>query len=119
MRRIRVVNATRDRILAERALLADNHWTRLRGLLGRPCPEPGGGLVLVPCSQVHTFFMGYAIDVCYAAEDGEVLRVLPSVPPWRMTLPCLGAHWTVELAPGGLGDTRVGDRLQMVPVDGV
>jgi len=111
MRCVRVVNDSRGLVLAERALLADTTLTRLRGLLGRPCPEPGEGLVLAPCSEIHTFFMGYPIDVCYAAEDGEVLRVLPSLPPWRMTLPCLGAYWTVELAPGGLGATAVGDRL--------
>ena len=111
MRYVRVVNATRDLVLAERAMLADTTLARMRGLLGRPCPEPGAGLVLAPCSEVHTFFMGYPIDVCYAAEDGEVLRVMSSVPPWRMTLPCLGAYWTVELAPEGLGTTAVGDML--------
>ncbi len=116
MRRVRVVNVTRGLVLAEAALLADTPWTRMRGLLGRPRPGPGEGLVLRPCNQVHTVGMAYPIDVAYVAEDGEVLRVLPHLQPLRLTWPCLGAHWTVELGPGGLGETAVGDRLEFTVV---
>ena len=109
--KVRITNVTRNVVLAEQAMLADSAFSRMRGLLGRPCPEPGGGMVLVPCAEIHTFFMGYPIDVCFVSRGFEVLRIHPAIPPWRMTLPCLGAHYTVELPPGGLGPTEVGDRL--------
>jgi len=119
MKSVRVINLTRDLTLAESAMLADTALLRMRGLLGRPCPEPGGGLVLAPCNEIHTFFMGYTIDVCFARKDGEVLKLLHAIQPWRMTLPCPGAYWTVELPPGGLGPTEIGDRLSLreVPDD--
>jgi hypothetical protein len=116
MRRVRVTNVTRSIVLAEAALLADNAWTRMRGLLGRPQPGIGEGLVLRPCNQVHTVGMGYPIDVAYVAEAGLVLRVIPGLQPMSLTWPCLGAHWTVELAPGGLGPTTVGDLLDFTVV---
>ena len=117
MNRIHVRNVTRDVVLADAALLADGPLTRMRGLLGRPCPGAREGLVLAPCYEIHTFFMGYAIDVAFVTRDGEVVKVLRELPPWRMTLPCMGAYWTVELAPGGLGETEVGDRLEFLRVE--
>ncbi len=117
MRRVRVENETRGQVLAERALLADSFPTRLRGLLGRPQPGPGEGLVLRPCDSVHMFGMTYALDVIFAAADGEVLRVVRGLRPWRATLPCARAEWTVELRPGGADGTEQGDRLRFTPLE--
>ena len=75
-------------------------------------------MVLVPCNQIHTLGMTYPIDVCYVGAEGRVLRVLHALAPWRMTWPCRGAYWTVELAPGGLFDTTEGDEIQIEIVPG-
>lgn len=111
MNRIRIENRTRGTVLAGSAVLADTMWTRMRGLLGRPCPEEGEGLVLVPCNQVHMFGMGYAIDVAFVALDGKVLRVVRNLRPWRMTAPCMGARYTIEMAQGAMADLHQGDAV--------
>ena len=49
MRLLRVVNTGRDCELGTRVGLADAWLSRLRGMLGRPEPEPGEGLLLTPC----------------------------------------------------------------------
>jgi uncharacterized protein len=118
VRRIRIENVTRDELLAAEALLADTFLTRFRGLLGRPQPGPGEGLVLRPCDSVHMFGMTYALDVIFAASDGEVLRVVRDLRPWRLTWPCPRAEWTVELAPGAAAGTRAGDELRFTVVGG-
>ena len=43
MKLVRVINRTRGEVLAERAELADNIWTRFCGLMGRPSLPPGSG----------------------------------------------------------------------------
>ncbi len=116
MRNVRIENRSRGTVLAESAMLADHFWTRMRGLLGRPCPGPGEGIVLVPCNQVHMFGMGYSIDVAFVALDGKVLRVVRGLRPWRMTAPCPGARYTVEMAPGGMADLAEGDGLAFEPL---
>src|SRR5215204_7088823 len=59
----RVINRTRNVILADRADIAKNVWTRGKGLLGRRGLPEGEGLVIEPCSSIHTLFMAFPIDV--------------------------------------------------------
>ena len=54
---------------------------RLRGLAGRDSFD--GALLLVPCSDVHTFTMRQQIDIAFIAADGTVLESLRDVPPRR------------------------------------
>lgn len=82
---------------------ADRPWSRLRGLLGRK-PLSGHAsqaLWLVPCGSVHTFGMGYPLDVVFLDRAGRVLGCRENLRPWRAQ-GCRGAHQTVELAPGGI-----------------
>ncbi|MHB1057448.1 MAG: DUF192 domain-containing protein [Rhodanobacter sp.] len=82
---------------------ADRPWSRLRGLLARP-PLRGDAmqaLWLTPCSGVHTFGMGYPLDVVVLDRGGRVLECRESLPPWRMWQRA-GAWHTVEMAPGGI-----------------
>ena len=84
----------------------------MRGLLGRRGLESGEGILLRPASSVHTFFMRFAIDVVFLARDGQVLKVVDQVGPWRTTA-AKGAKAVLELGPGEAErrGIRVGDRL--------
>ena len=74
-------------------------FERLRGLLGRPAPAAGRGLLIDPCASVHTTFMSYPIDVVFIAGDWTLLRVVPQLRPWRAAI-CPRAAMTLELAAG-------------------
>lgn len=81
---------------------------RLRGLIGRPPPAPGSGWLFPRCAAVHTWAMGYAIDVVFLAQDGRILRVVAGLAPWRLCA-CRRAALVLELAAGEAG------RLEMQP----
>jgi hypothetical protein len=89
--------------------------SRRRGLLGRHALERRTAIVLAPCQAIHTWFMRFAIDVLFVRKDGTVLKVLPSVSPWRIAL-SLRAFAVIELAAGEAAEseTRAGDRLRVV-----
>lgn len=72
---------------------------RLRGLLGKPPPAPGHGLLISPCASVHTAFMRYPIDVVFVARHGRILKVVEALRPWRAAA-CWRARHTLELAAG-------------------
>lgn len=93
--------------------LARSFWLRLRGLLGRPALVSGQGILIQPCNAIHTWFMGFAIDVVFVSRDDEVLALFSHVPPWRYRQ-CLKARYVVELAAGDIErlELTVGDRCQ-------
>ena len=112
-RRVRVANPARGTVLAWRLETANTSAKRNKGLLGRNGLEDGGGLWIVPCESVHTFFMRFAIDLVYLDREKRVKKLRSNVGPWRISL-CLTAHSVMELPAGTIhaSCTRRGDRLE-------
>ena len=105
-------NLTRDVVLGDAILVADDSQTRRTGLLKHDCLKPGEGLWIVPCESVHTFFMKFPIDLVYLDKKRKVRKVRHAVPPWRLSA-CLTAHSVLELPAGTLEKTgtQAGDEL--------
>ena len=91
------------RCVVRKVWRAASPWTRLRGLLGRKPLEPAAaeGLLLEPCSSVHTFWMRYPLDLVFLDSDNRVLNICRSVPPWSARA-SPGARKTLELAAGSV-----------------
>lgn len=94
-----VHNLTRQTVLGTAVEVAGSGETRRKGLLGRTGLEPGGGLWIVPCESVHTFFMRFPIDLVYLDRKNRVRKVRHAVGPWRLSA-CLTAHSVLELPAG-------------------
>ena len=107
-------NARTGARLADAVEGAFDSTTRNRGLLGRDCFSPGSALILAPCTSVHTWFMRFPIDVLFVGKGGEIKKIRPGVGPWRMAV-AWNSFAVVELPAGGAGDSRPGDRLELVP----
>ena len=114
-RRVAVRNATRNCPLAERAEVASGLLRRAIGLIGRRDWSTADGLVIEPCNGVHTFFMRLPIDVVHVGAEGEVLRLLPAMRPWRLGPIVRRSRWVLELPAGTLNGagTQVGDRVEL------
>jgi uncharacterized membrane protein (UPF0127 family) len=110
---VRIVNARSGAVLSEGARLANGFWTRAVGLLGSR--SAGEGLVIEPCTSVHTGGMRYPIDALFLSGDDEVLAAYCPLVPWRMTRWVRGARRVVELAEGRAQGTLPGDRLRIDP----
>ncbi|MFA5882884.1 MAG: DUF192 domain-containing protein [Acidimicrobiia bacterium] len=94
------------------AEVARTRTARRRGLLGRDGID--GVLVLVPCRQVHTIGMRFAIDVAFCAADGRVLRVA-TMQPGRVSRPVVRARVVLEAEAGAFGcwGLRCGDVVEV------
>lgn len=92
---------------------ADRWYSRLRGLLARtPLAKDGSQALLIrPCASVHTFGMGYPLDLVYLDRNGVVLALREHLKPWRVSA-CAKAAVTVEFHAGALAQLqpRVGER---------
>ncbi len=113
----RVINRARGTVLAEQAETARTWWTRGKGLLGRKGLPTGGGLIIEPCSSIHTWFMAFPIDVAFVAADGRVVRTAPALAPWRFGPFARGVRYVVELPAGALAasGTVADDYLDILP----
>jgi len=106
VRQVRVLNRTRERSLGERVGLADRYWSRLRGLLGRPEPGAGEGLLITPSSGVHMYGMKYALDVLLLDSSGRVVALYPNLAPGKRTKVHRQARAALEVPVGVIDDTN-------------
>jgi len=111
--RLRVSNQTRNRILADRADIADDSKKRRTGLLKHSSLEPGEGLWIAPCEGVHTFGMKFPIDVVFLNRKKKILKIRPNMVKRRISFSIL-AHSVLELPAGTLEKTQTaaGDQLE-------
>lgn len=76
-----------------RTICADTWFARLIGMIGtnRSVWE-NRQLLIVPCKAIHTFGMGYALDVAFIDCDGKILTIHHAVKPGRILR---GPHTTM------------------------
>jgi uncharacterized membrane protein (UPF0127 family) len=96
-----LVDLETGRTVVEALELADGYWSRLVGWQLRRRPATGHGLLLVPCSSIHTCLLRFALDLATLDAAGRVIEVRNGVPPWRAVLPTQPVHAILELPAGG------------------
>ena len=111
---MRITNETRGTTLADRAVVASNFFTRLRGLMFRRELPAGEALVFNRNSSVHTFWMRFPIDVLFTDRQDVVVGFREAMPPHRPYAGARGAYRTVELPAGTIAQTGTqhGDQLR-------
>jgi uncharacterized protein len=112
---VRVENVTRGKTVVNNGRVANSPWTRFRGLIGHPPLAEGEGLLIVPCSSIHTHFMGFPIDVLYVNAEQEVVGVDRDLKPWRFGRFYRRVRYVIELPAGTAAatGTEVGDRIEV------
>jgi uncharacterized protein len=115
----RAINVTNGGILCASVEEAATALARGRGLMGRTGLAPGAGMLigsgpLIPMMWIHTFFMRFPIDLVFLDRSNRIIRVVSSVPPWRLTAPVFGARGVLEIEAGAAAgsSTRPGDQLR-------
>lgn len=108
----RLINATRNVVLATTVEGAFDSASRKKGLLGRDGLADDAALVIAPSNAVHMFGMRFAIDVLFARRDGEVVKRVIGLERRRIAI-AWRAFAAIELRAqhAGVAATAVGDRL--------
>ena len=73
----------RANILGVDAEVAERFAERLRGLIGRKGLDRGKGMLIVRCNCIHTFFMRFPIDATFLDRQGNVVKTVRNIRPWR------------------------------------
>ena len=103
--------------------LANNFFSRFKGLMLSRALQLNHGLLITHCSSVHCAFMTYTIDVVYLDAQGKVTKCVPQLKPWHASVsnagkdqqgkPYARAIHTLELAAGSISRFNIcpGDQL--------
>lgn len=112
------INTTTQKELGKRIRKAITFFQRTRGLLGRKEIKKGEGLYIPACRSIHTFFMRFPIDVVFIDDDNRIIRVAPSLVPFRIAFGPRNTAGVLELSAGTLNDNRciAGDKISFIPM---
>lgn len=107
-------NPKTQEVFADNLNLNNTFFSRLTGLMFKKHLPDGSGIILKPCTQIHTCFMRFNIDVIFLDKDLNVLHVIENMPPWRISPLFLKARYTVEMPADTLkGRVKKGEKLSL------
>jgi len=62
---VRIQNVKNNAWIADKCIVAESFFSRLKGLIGTSNLAAGEALLLRPCNDIHMWFMKYPIDVVF------------------------------------------------------
>jgi uncharacterized protein len=113
-----VVNERTGRVVATAVEEARGPWRSFRGLMFRKSLPAGHGMLFRPAKGIHTQFMRFPIDLIYLDMNDRVVKVRPTMRPWRFDF--TNAAAVIEVTGGTVAavDVRAGDYLRFGPAGG-
>jgi uncharacterized membrane protein (UPF0127 family) len=64
--------------------VAETFAERAKGLIGGRGLPAGAGMMIPQCNCIHTCFMRFPIDVLFLDKDGNVVKTVRKIRPWRL-----------------------------------
>ena len=112
---MRILNRSRNTVIAEVVKVADSFGSRMTGLLKHRSLPAGTGLLITHCNSIHMFFMKFAIDVIFADGNDRVVGVVRAIRPFRLSPIFWKARYVIELPVGTIdgSKTSAGDQLML------
>ena len=108
-----VFNKTRESFISLNVDVADTHFTRLRGLLGKIRLRSDEGIWVIPSYGVHTIGVPFSVDLIYLDDKYRVIDLIESLGSFRigpMRMKCVSV---LELPSRTIysSQTQIGDEL--------
>ena len=100
-------------ILVPDVMKTTNPLERMRGLLGKPQLLRNQGLLIEPCSSVHSFGMHYPIDLIFLNKNWKITKLVHSMKPCRLAW-SWGAHMVIELVGGTLTRLEITQESKLI-----
>lgn len=113
---VRIENLTQKTTIMRNGKVANNPWSRLRGLIGTKQLEHGDGLLIMPSKGVHCMLMSIPIDVLYVNDSNQVIGMDERMIPNSFGKPRRDCSYVIEVPVGTivLSKTNSGDLLQVI-----
>ncbi len=103
-------------VLCENALWAKDFFSRMIGLLGRKSFGEIDGLLISPCSQIHSIGMKFNFDAVYLDNTYRIIELYQNVGKNRIMPYNVAVKNILELPIGTISEKKlgVGDVLKII-----
>jgi hypothetical protein len=101
-------------VIAEKISRYDTFFKRAAGLMFKKSLNGHDGILLEPCSSIHSFFMYMDIDCFFLDGDRRILKILWNFGPRRISSIIKGSRYVLEIPSGKVPKNSVneGDILE-------
>ena len=111
----KIINKTKNITVLDKVVLANTFFSRLKGLMGKKALDKGEGIIIKPCSSIHSFGMKMAIDVAFIDKDNQVIFILENFKPKKMSPIIKGSKYVIETSANLFQDKlEVNDVIEVV-----
>lgn len=112
---MKAVNLTQNTLLSLRTEIADDFFSRLKGLLGREDLPADEALIITRSRSIHMFFMKFSIDAVFIDKNKIVVGLVERIKPFQMSPVFFKAQDVIELPAGKISETktRLGDKITL------
>ena len=97
---MKIINTTKNVILADNVVVAQTTVSRLKGLLFYKEFRNREALIIKPCNSIHTFFMRFPIDVIFVGSNDKILKIHQGIKPFKVTPVYFKSKFVIELPAG-------------------
>lgn len=111
---MQMINVTKGEVVVEKLYLADTFGQRMIGLMGKKELDDNAGLLLKPCSSVHTCFMKFPLDLVFLDNNWCIVKIARQVNPFQIVKGGGLAQMTLELPSGAAEKLSLGHQLTIV-----
>lgn len=87
-------------IICENLQLANTYFKRLKGLMFTKELPAQNAMQIIPCKEIHTFFMNYSIDVLYLDSKNNIVSIDANLKPGKIGKLIKNAKSVIELPEG-------------------
>lgn len=96
-----------NEIVCENTYVANNLLSRTIGLLGRKSFGDIDGLILSPCSQIHSFGMKFEFDALYLDKNYKIMALFENIKKNRILPYNFGTKYVLELPMGTISAKKL------------
>ena len=109
-----LINKDYNTVISQNLIVADTYFKRLKGLMFTKELPTQNALQIIPCSEIHTFFMNYSIDVLYLDARNNIVYMNEKLKPGKVGKYVKGAKSVIELPSGKIKEAniKVGQTVQ-------
>ena len=112
---MKIINISRQTLIASQVQIADTVFSRLAGLLPRSSLAEQEALIITDCRAIHMIFMRFAIDAIFIGRDQRVVGVVKGIRPYRFSPYFIKASYVIESPEGTVErtGTQKGDKIKV------